>query len=158
MMRGTVGERSLRASWSLGFLIPLAFMLLIAGCTEAEVTSPTETVRVSLLVQVEDKDPRWFRDVEVSKGTDAYELTEQVTEGDIKATYYPGYRSHFVEAILGTENENPRFWLAWVWSEPQNKWEPLPVGADLYSLKDGHVLAWYYAEPSLDGNPPPVTP
>ena len=143
---------------ALGFLTVLALTSLLVACGENEVTTPAETIEVSLLVQVEEGDTRWFRDVPVPKGTDAYELTELVAGADLKATYYPQYRSHFVDSIFGVANEAPKYWLTWVWSEAESKWEPLPVGADLYLLKEGHILAWYFAEPSMEGNPPSVTP
>lgn len=142
----------------LGFLAVLPLLLVLVGCTEPEDTSQTETISVSMLIQAGDTDARWFRDVSVPKGTNAWELTEQVTGGDFKANYYPAYRSHFVDAIFGVEGASPKFWLIYVWSETQGKWESLPVGADLYSLKDGHVLAWYYADTSQTDAAPPVTP
>ena len=151
---------AIKSPWvfrGLGFLVVLSLLLILPGCGEGEETPEAETISVSMLIQVEDKDTRWFRDVSVPKGTDAWELTEQVTEGDIKANYFPMYRSHFVDAIFGVENENPKFWLIYIWSEPQSKWESLPVGADLFSLKEGHILAWYYTDTS-EMTVPPVTP
>jgi hypothetical protein len=141
-----------------GALVALAAVSALGACTADEPAVQAETIQVSMLIQQTGQDPQWFRDVEVTKGMDVYELTDLVTEGDIQATYFAAYRSHFVEAILGVEGEDPNYWLTWVWSESEDKWEPLPVGADLYSLKDGHVLAWYYGPYSEDGNPPPATP
>lgn len=143
---------------SLGYLTVLSITSLLVVCGENQVTTQAEAIQVSLLIQVEETDTHWFRDVSIPNGTDAYELTELVVEGDVEAIYYPQYRSHFVDSIFGIANEAPKYWLAWVWSKAESKWEPLPVGADHYSLKEGHVLAWYFAEPSLEGNPPPVTP
>ncbi|MBI2872800.1 MAG: hypothetical protein HYY00_06390 [Chloroflexi bacterium] len=128
-------------------------VLFVVGCGQAApVATPTSTpvpaIRVSLLVQVSRDDARWFQGVEVPRGTNAYELTERVTEGNLDATWYPAYRSHFVNALLGVKNTDPRYWLTYLWDESQAKWEPLPVGADLFSLKDGHVLAWAYTDTS----------
>ena len=147
--------------WSvrgLRFLAVLSLPLVLSGCAQSEDTSEPETISVSILIHVGDEDSRWFRDVKISKGTDAYELTEKVTEGNMKATYYAEYRTHFVDAIFGVASKDPSYWLSWVWSESQNQWEPLPVGADLYSLKEGHILAWFYADTSQTDNMPPVTP
>ena len=98
---------------------------------------------------------RWFRDFEVLKGTNAYELTEQVTEGDLESTYYASFFSHFVESIVGVPIDGSNFWLIFQWNGSAEQWEPLPVGADLFSLKDGHVLAWSYTDTSLDPQPVP---
>jgi hypothetical protein len=153
-----IPNKSVRLFLLPGALVGLVALSVLGACTADEPDVQTETIQVSMLIQQTGQDPQWFRDVEVFKGIDAYELTELVTEGDIQATYYAAFRSHFVEGIFGVAGEDPNYWLVWVWSESQEKWEPLPVGADLYSLKGGHVLAWYYAPYSEDGNPPTATP
>lgn len=141
------------------FLLVLFLTPVLVGCRRAEVKPTVETYTVSLLVQVSKEDIRWFRDVVVPKGTNAFELTQQVTKGDLKAKWFSQYRSHFVEAIFGVENKGKNFWLTWLWDEGEKKWTPLPVGADLFSLKNGHVLAWSYADTSREPTPPPaVTP
>jgi hypothetical protein len=139
--------------------------LIIAGCNQAAAptasptATPVATIQVSLLIQFNEDDVRWFRNVEVSKGTNAYELTERVTEGDLEAPYYAAFFSHFVQALMGVANEGPNYWLIFQWNEPQKQWEPLPVGADLFSLKDGHVLAWSYTDTSQEPSQlPSVTP
>ena len=147
------------AAWASLLIVSL---LVAAACTQASptptATPKVETIKVSMLIQSSEKDAQWFRNVEVAKGTDAYELTEKVTQNNLHAPYYAVYRSHFVDAILGVANKNPNFWLIYDWSESEKKWEPLPVGADLYSLKDGHVLAWYYADTTNKGALPTATP
>ena len=158
---------AIRHRWLLTVVLALMALssVLIAGCDQATspTGSPTETpvstITVSLLVHVSEDDVRWYRDVEVPKGTNAYELTERVTEGDLEATYYAAYFSHFVEAMLGIANECSNYWLTFLWNEPQEQWEPLPVGADLFSLKDSHVLAWSYTDTNVEPSQlPSVTP
>jgi len=145
-------------------ILSLSF-LLNAGCiTERTISTepaPVETlyIQVSLLVHVNENDVRWFRDVEVPHGTNGYELTEIVTEGNLESTYYPAFFSHFVESLFGIANQNPHFWLTYLWNEGQQQWEPLPVGADLFSLKNGHFLAWSYTDNSQQpSRPHSVTP
>ncbi len=138
-------------------LVVLALFFL-AGCGGNDADGEAPPIHVSMLIQVSQDDARWSRDVEVVHGANAYELTEQVTGGDLEGTWYPVYRTHFIDSLVGVANENPRYWLTYVWSESEAMWEPLPVGADLYSLKDGHILAWSYTDTSLDPSPPPVTP
>ena len=140
---------------------------VIAGCqeeaaptaTQAPTATPLPTIQVSMLIHVSEDDVRWFRDFEVLKGTNAYELTEQVTEGNLESTYYASFFSHFVESLVGVPSEGSNFWLIFQWNAPAEQWEPLPVGADLFSLKDGHVLAWAYTDTSIEPQPvPSVTP
>ncbi|GEM_PF-1918485 len=153
------------AAWASLLATVLLLTVACAQTTPASQATPTsavlvkvETIKVSLLVQVSETDTRWFRNVELPKGTDAWNLTEAATEGQVEAKYYALYRAHFVDAIFGIKGADPKYWLLYVWSEADNKWEPLPVGADLYSLKDGHVLAWYYADTSHEGSLPTVQP
>lgn len=143
---------------SLGLSLLAIVLFLLAACAQPVTYTPTPlpTIKASLLAQLSQDDLRWFRDVAVPKGTDAYEFTQLATAGAVKATWYPQYRSHFVEAILGKENQGTYYWLTFLWDEGQKKWEPLPVGADLFSVKDGHVLAWVYSDTSQNPAPPPA--
>jgi hypothetical protein len=156
----------MRLRWFLPVVLVLMAIGLVlnAGC-EAETSTGTpysttvSTIHVSLLIQLSEDDIRWFRDVEIPNDTNAYEIVERVTEGDLEATYYPAFFSHFVEAMLGVANEGTYYWLTFLWNANQEQWEPLPVGADLFSLKDGHVLAWSYTDTSLEPSQlPSVTP
>ena len=141
--------------------------VLIGGCGGLQVevgeatptATPLPTIQVSLLLHFSESDVRWFRDVEAHNGANAYELTLQVTEDDMKATYYASFYAHFVEEIMGVANEGSTYWAIFLWNESQSQWELLPVGADLFSLKDGHVLAWAYTDSSAEPKQTPsVTP
>ena len=109
-----------------------------------------------MLIEPDPDLPQWFRDVEVPQGYDAYQLTELVTGGDLEATWYPSFRSHLVESIRGVKNEGSRFWLVYLWDESNEEWTLLPVGADWFSLKDGHTLAWSYADTGQSPAHPPA--
>ena len=142
-------------------LAVFAVSAVVVGCAQDEspATTPVPTIQVSLLIHVSEDDVRWFRYFEVVKGTNAYELTEQATEGELESTHYAAFFSHWVDSIMGVPNEAPNYWLIFQWNGSTDQWEPLPVGADLFSLKDGHVLAWSYTDTSLDPQPvPSVTP
>ena len=60
------------------------------------------------------------------KGTNAYELTEQVTESNLESTYYASFFSHFVESLVGVPNEGSNYWLIFQWNGSAEQWEPLP--------------------------------
>ena len=155
----------MKLRWIYTFLLSAIVLAsaVIAGCGAVDVevgeetptATPLPTIQVSLLIHVSEDDARWFRDFEVLKGTNAYELTEQATEGNLESTYYASFFAHFVESIVGVPNEGDNYWLIFQWNGSAEQWEPLPVGADLFSLKDGHVLAWSYTDTSLDPQPLP---
>ncbi|MBI2165208.1 MAG: hypothetical protein HYU29_02240 [Chloroflexi bacterium] len=153
-----MGRRGFPARAGYVILAALALSLVVASCGRATPAAKQENLRATILIQTGEMDSRWFRDVEVPRGTNAYELTEKVTKGELKATYYPQFRTHFVDAIFGVSGKSPHFWLIFLWNDVEKRWESLPVGADLFSLKDGHVLAWYYVDTSQPGRVPPVTP
>lgn len=56
------------------------------------------------------------------------------------ATWFPEFRAYFVNEILGVAPERAQFWSVSLWNESISAWEPLPLGADLLSVKDGHVM------------------
>ena len=92
---------------------------------------------------------RGFRmtdDVEVPKGTDGYEFLEAAVDGELEADWFPEFRSHFVKSIMGIDPQGAEFWGVFVWNEGSESWEPLPVGVDLFSVKQGHVMGWALVE------------
>ena len=135
-------------------LLLLAAALAGGACSSSDESA--QSISASLLVE-ERGEARWFRDVEVPKGTDGYEFLELATNGEVESDWYPEYRSHFVNAILSAPSESPYFWLTFVWNETSAAWEPLPVGADLFSVKDGHILAWALLDTSAEGTQTPAT-
>lgn len=133
----------------LRYLCFAALLLwLLVACSDSDEARkvPVGTVKASMLVQGEEAKPEWFRGIEIPTGTDAYAFTQIVTEGNMKSTFYPEYRSHFVEGIRGVENQPPHYWMIYIWNETTGKWEPLPVASDFFSVKDGHTLAWHYTD------------
>ena len=135
----------------LRYLTPVALLIwVLTGCSDGTEDSKAAigTVKASMLVQSEEATPEWFRGIEIPEGTDAYALTNIVTEGNIKSTFYPEYKSHFVEGIKGVENSPPYYWMIYMWNEATVKWEPLPVASDFFSVKDGHTFAWHYTDTS----------
>lgn len=144
----------LRAVW--GALASAA--LVIAGCGAPD-AEPAALITATVLIEADASAPRWHRDVAVPKGTDGYELLEAAVEGDLEADWFPEFRAHFVEAIGGIAPEGAEFWGVFLWNESSAGWEPLPVGADLFSVKDGHIMAWALVEfdpgqPQLPVNSP----
>lgn len=138
----------------LRYLTPAALLIwVLTGCSDGTEDSKAAigTVKASMLVQSEEATPEWFRGIEIPEGTDAYALTNIVTEGNIKSTFYPEYKSHFVEGIKGVENSPPYYWMIYMWNEATVKWEPLPVASDFFSVKDGHTFAWHYTDTSKSG-------
>ena len=134
----------------------LVCALVLSGCAQdisaSDVSEQRDTVKIkaNMLVHLNGNDIRWFRDVEIIKGTNAYEFTEQIAQENMESTYYASMFSHLVVSLFGTKNEEPHYWIIFLWDASRNQWGPLQVGADLFSLKDGHVLAWAYTEYSQD--------
>jgi hypothetical protein len=118
------------------------------GCSESNNTTYKEStdIEVSVLIHENSESFIWFRDVKIEKGINAYDLTEIVVDGDLESTYYASMFSHLVQSIMGKANKDPNYWIIFLWDHTQRKWIPLPVGADLFSLKNGHVIGWVYTE------------
>ena len=145
----------------LRYLAVAALLLwLLAGCSGGAENRKAAigTVKANMLLQGEEAKPEWFRGIEIPEGTDVYGLTQIVTEGNIKSTFYPEYKSHFVEGIKGIENRPPYYWMIYMWNEATEKWEPLPVASDFFSVKDGHTFGWHYTDTSKSGLVPLLAP
>lgn len=131
---------------AIALLLLLAAALAPVACGEDAPAPTPELIGASLLIEADPASSEWFRDLSLEKGVDGYELLEAATGGEVEAEWYPQYRSHFVKAIQGVAPEGADFWGVFVWNETANDgagaWEPLPIGADLFSVKDGHVMAW----------------
>ncbi len=146
---GALSGKRLRAG-AAALLLPLAALLLFAGFAIGCGSSAPETapalIEASVLIEADASAPDWRRDVEAPKGTDGYELLDLAVDGDLEADWFPEFRAHFVKEILGVAPEGSEFWGVFLWNEGNGAWEPLPVGADLFSVKDGHVMAWALVE------------
>jgi hypothetical protein len=142
------------------FLILLTLLASISlfpvACgSEQDLTTPPITA--SLLVEQSEGIETWFREVSVPKGTDGYELLAAAVDGDLDAEWHAQYRSHFVSSILGVEAVGSQFWGVFVWGEDTKAWGPLPVGADLFSVKQGHIMAWALVEYDSDSAQVPTS-
>jgi hypothetical protein len=126
-------------------ILALLFAVIAVAC-DSGVDHSAPPITASVLVEVSDGDARWFRDVEVPKGTDGYEFLEAAVEGDLVADWYPEFRAHFVSEIDGVAAEGSAFWGFFLWSESTSAWEPATIGADLLSVKQNHIMAWALVE------------
>jgi hypothetical protein len=143
--------------------LPLVLLTLLASLSlfvvacgsEQDLTAPPITA--NLLIEPSEGAETWFRDVSVPKGTDGYELLEAAVDGELESEWFAQYRSHFVSSILGVEAVGAQFWGVFVWDEGTESWGPLPVGADLYSVKEGHIMAWALVEYDPDSPQVPTS-
>ena len=91
-------------------------------------------------------DIRWFREVEVPFGTNAFEVTQMIVGDELIAQYSEVFGSHFVKSIWGMSNQGNSYWLTYLLNNEELQWEPLSVGSDRFVVKDGQVIAWFYAD------------
>jgi hypothetical protein len=124
-------------------LAPLSALAVACG-SDQDVTAPPITA--SVLVEPAEGGETWFRGVSVPRGTNGHELLEAAVDGELEAVWYAEFRSHFVGSVLGIEPTGSQFWGVFVWDQGISAWSPLPVGADLFSVKEGHIMGWALVE------------
>ena len=129
-----------------GLALLALLLAAVAVACDSDADSSTPPITASVLVEVSDADARWFRDVEVPKGTDGYEFLEAAVDGELVAEWYPEFRSHFVTGIDGVAADGTAFWGFFLWNESTSGWEPSTIGADLLSVKQDHVMGWTLVE------------
>ena len=135
----------------------LFVMTALAACATSAPANAVETIAASVLVEPSADRAQWYRDVEVPEGTDGYELLVAATDGQVEAEYFPEFRSHLVGSVLDVSPQGEEFWGVFLWNEQAGVWEPLVYGADWFSVKDGHVMAWALVEYSPDTLQLPVS-
>lgn len=130
---------------ALTLALTLGLTMAFTACARTpSVATPTAPafITAQVLIEPDPGSPRWFHNLRVPKGTDGYELLVEATGGSVEADWFPQFRSHFVKRVLGVAPRSDQFWSVFVWDEPTGAWQPLAVGADLFAVKDGHVMAW----------------
>ena len=135
---------------NLPLLVVLGLFSVIAvACgSEQDLTAPPITANV--LVEPREGDETWFTGVSVPKGTDGYELLEAAVNGELGSEWFAEYQSHFVTSVLGEAAEDSAFWGVFIWNDGASTWEPLPIGADQYSVKEGSTMGWALVEYGTD--------
>jgi len=129
---------------------------MLASCVTEKATLVSPTVQASVLVEFTQEEYQWFRNIPVHQPIDAYALTESVTEGHLTATYYPTLRSHMINSLLGREANSIYYWALWRWNTNVDAWELIPVGADLFIIKNTEVLAWKLTDSRDAGGQTPI--
>ncbi len=90
----------------------------------------------------------WYNETGVSAVSNLYELTLNLTRGNVEATFYgPPYNEHFVTAINGVENRSPYYWTLWLYCQNKKGWQVSPVGADNIRVGSAQTIAWAYEIP-----------
>jgi hypothetical protein len=85
----------------------------------------------------------WFNVTNVQPGTNLYVETQIIAGGQVNATYYPQYHSHFVTAINNLGDTNSLYWLLWTYNKTA-LWQQAGSGPDLLSVSNGSIYAWSY--------------
>lgn len=138
-------------------IVLLASLFCVLSCTTEPISLEDGSVpsvhTVTVLIDAPPDIQTWHKDISVPRGFDAFQLTELVTDGQLTATWYPSMKTHYIESILGLGNSDTNYWMIFLWDESQDAWQPLPVGADWFSLKDGHILAWSYVHMEEEQQP-----
>ena len=97
----------------------------------------------STLIDYGNGTREWNNVTNVLPGTNFYVETQIITSGNINATYYPQYQSHFVTAINNVGDSNTLSWLLWTYNSTAS-WQEAQVGPDQLQVFNGSVYAWAY--------------
>ena len=95
----------------------------------------------NLLIDFGNGTRTWYNTTNVQPGTNLYVETQIIAKGEVNATYYPQYQSHFVTAIFNVGNTNTMYWLLWTYNKTAS-WQQAPVGPDELQVTNDSVFAW----------------
>ena len=111
-------------------------------------------IRVNIIINFGNGTILSFNNTMVPVGWNMYDVTLLVSNGRIEDTYYPEFDAVLVMSIMGVGgSENTDFtWSAWYYDD---EWKILDVGTNLFVLKEGQTVAWYYQNGSEFGRGKP---
>lgn len=85
----------------------------------------------------------WYNTTKVQPGWNLFVTTEVIINGNLNATYYPQYASHFVTSIYNLANTNSEYWSIWTYNSTAS-WQMAQVGPDQLPMYNMSVYAWEY--------------
>lgn len=135
-----------RHSIPVGVVALLLVLVSVTGCVSTSVKEGNAVERVGN-VSMEIIAPGWniaYRNVTTINVTVASFLLECAAHNNIsvKANYWQGYQSLFIEAINGVENgENGNYWQYYVNDKYAN------IGCSNYLLQNNDVVIWRFESP-----------
>lgn len=96
-----------------------------------------------ILVNFGNGTRRWYNETQIQPGWNLYTATVVLTNGNMQATWYPGFGEHLVNAIDGVSSTKTNYWIVWTYNSTES-WQKASVGADLIPVYNGSVLAWTF--------------
>lgn len=111
----------------------------------------TATPNARILVDFGNGTRLWFNETGVPLSWNYYNLTYQVTRGDMVAVWngFP-LNSHYVFSILGFGCQQGQFscgggyWSLWTWNQGSSCWAYSPLGIDRMKISDTPMIGWYW--------------
>ncbi len=94
----------------------------------------------------------WFNNTRVPKNYDFYQVTYNVTKGNVVAEYYDslGLKGYYVQKILGVGCQDicvtGQYWSLWVWNVANACWDYSSQGVSLLKVSSVVMVAWYYTD------------
>ncbi|MGQ9479492.1 MAG: hypothetical protein ACUVQ0_05730 [Thermoproteota archaeon] len=110
------------------------------------------TYRVDLLIKYGNGSREWFNNTLVPVGWSLFNTTLNLTGGNVDYDTYPF--GVFITGIKGVKQSGTRYWLWYRWDSENVEWVLGETGADTYLIKDGDILAWYFADTSNPSDKP----
>ena len=115
-------------------------------------------ISVNTLINYGNNTRIWYNETDVVVGSNFYDQTLRVANGNVVAIYYPTLNAHFVTSINGVRSDGigsncSYCWGIWIYCAKDNAWMYSTEGADLVKLSNGDVLAWYIQNISQNNAP-----
>ncbi len=117
-------------------------------------------IAVSTLINYGNGTRLWHNGSNVLLGSNFYDLTVSIANGNVEAQCYPSLNAHYIISINGVRNDNDGIhctfcWTLWIYCQKDGAWSVSIWGADLIKLVNGDTLAWYYQDTSKTPWQPP---
>jgi len=99
------------------------------------------TIFVNMLIDYGNGTRLWYNNTRIPVGATLFNATKMIAEIE-----YEKYEwGIFITAINTVRGDQSHFWLWHIWDSAKKQWEPGPVGADAFILRDGDTVSWAYS-------------
>ena len=113
-------------------------------------THQNNSEMVSVLLNFGNGTRVWYNDTTVPSNYDFYNVTYQVTNGNVVADWDDLQKSEFVFEIMGYGCHRDQYfcggyWSLWVWNQDNGCWNYSIVGISSLKVSQFRMIAWVFA-------------
>ena len=123
------------------------FRRLFLGNSSASKDSSTSNyVQVNAVFNYGNSTIVWYNDTRVPASWTFYNVTLELTNGRVQASFSQDFKEHQILSINGVDQTSNLYWSLWKFCPSYNAWDWSPVGVDQLQLSSNATFGWYFQD------------